>query len=42
VLVTLIGGSYEGCWPAILTDAHGIVLVYNPEKPAHEQEIALW
>ena len=34
--------SYESCWPAILADAHGVVLVYNPDKPAHEQEVALW
>jgi len=30
------------CWPAIKKDAVGVVLVYNPEKPNHEQEIAEW
>jgi hypothetical protein len=34
--------SYEACWPAILQGAHGVLLVYNPDKPAHEQEVDLW
>ncbi|CAM9877057.1 unnamed protein product [Chrysoparadoxa australica] len=34
--------SYEGCWPAILKDADGVLLVYNPEIPAHEPEVGIW
>uniref|UniRef100_A0A7S1XMT3 Uncharacterized protein n=1 Tax=Phaeomonas parva TaxID=124430 RepID=A0A7S1XMT3_9STRA len=34
--------SFENCWPAIMSDADGVVLVYNPGNPAHETEIVLW
>ena len=34
--------SYEGTWPAIINDANGVILVYNPAKPAQEQEITIW
>ncbi|KAG5193104.1 FAP9, ras superfamily GTPase-like flagellar protein [Tribonema minus] len=34
--------SYETCWPAIIKDADGVVLVFNPEIPTHEPEIATW
>jgi len=30
------------CWPAIKKDAVGAVLVYNPEKQNHEQELEDW
>merc|ERR1719420_2708933 len=29
-------------WPAIKKDCVGIVMVYNPEKPNHEQELEQW
>merc|ERR1719486_743294 len=34
--------KYTKCWPAIQKDAVGCVLVYNPERPNHEQEIEKW
>ena len=34
--------SYEPCWPSIMADAHGVVLVYNPQKAQQEQEVTLW
>lgn len=40
--VCLCAASFEPCWPAVLNDAHGVILVYNPEKAVQEQEITLW
>eukprot|EP00444_Apocalathium_aciculiferum_P030395 CAMPEP_0183444756 /NCGR_PEP_ID=MMETSP0370-20130417/95898_1 /TAXON_ID=268820 /ORGANISM="Peridinium aciculiferum, Strain PAER-2" /LENGTH=195 /DNA_ID=CAMNT_0025635195 /DNA_START=63 /DNA_END=650 /DNA_ORIENTATION=+ len=40
-----VSGNYQmfqKCWPAIKQDAAGVVLVYNPEKEKHEQEIEQW
>jgi len=34
--------KYQKCWPAIKKDAVGCVLVYNPERTNHEQEIEQW
>lgn len=34
--------QYEGCWPAILRDAHGVVLVYDPTIKEQEKDIELW
>jgi len=34
--------KYSKCWPAIKKDAVGCVLVYNPEKAGHEQEVEQW
>ena len=38
------GGStdYESCWPAIMKDTAGVVLVYNPENEGHVAESAAW
>jgi Rab-like protein 5 len=33
---------YESCWPAIIKDANGVILVYNPESHVHESEAILW
>ena len=34
--------QYEGCWPAILRDACGVVLVYDPTIKEQEKDIELW
>eukprot|EP00439_Symbiodinium_sp_Y106_P066061 s1972_g10.t1 len=34
--------KFQKCWPAIKKDAVGAILVYNPEKPNHEQEVEQW
>ena len=34
--------QYEGCWPAILKDVHGVLLVYDPTIKEQEKEIELW
>ena len=33
---------YEGCWPAMAKDTHGVVLVHNPNQPQHEKELERW
>jgi len=34
--------SYEACWPAVMKDTDGVILVYNPESHVHESEAMLW
>jgi len=41
--------QYESCWNAIMQGQkqnderlNGVVLVYNPEIPGHDQEVGLW
>lgn len=34
--------SFENCWPAIMADVDGVVLVYDPGNPSQEQEIGMW
>mmetsp|Transcript_43664 Transcript_43664/g.112807 ORF Transcript_43664/g.112807 Transcript_43664/m.112807 type:complete len:193 (-) Transcript_43664:98-676(-) len=34
--------KFQKCWPAIKQDCVGVILVYNPEKEKHEQEIEQW
>jgi len=34
--------QYEGCWPAILRDVSGVVLVYDPSVKEQEKDIELW
>mmetsp|Transcript_17395 Transcript_17395/g.18136 ORF Transcript_17395/g.18136 Transcript_17395/m.18136 type:complete len:172 (+) Transcript_17395:21-536(+) len=34
--------SYEGCWRAIMHEADGVVLIYNPDAPSQDQQIGDW
>mmetsp|Transcript_11762 Transcript_11762/g.34835 ORF Transcript_11762/g.34835 Transcript_11762/m.34835 type:complete len:194 (+) Transcript_11762:71-652(+) len=34
--------QYEACWPAILANVVGVILVFNPEQPGHDREIGKW
>ena len=34
--------KYENCWGAILRDAHGVIMVYDPSVKTQEKEIELW
>eukprot|EP00322_Chrysochromulina_rotalis_P031869 CAMPEP_0115845244 /NCGR_PEP_ID=MMETSP0287-20121206/9253_1 /TAXON_ID=412157 /ORGANISM="Chrysochromulina rotalis, Strain UIO044" /LENGTH=183 /DNA_ID=CAMNT_0003299013 /DNA_START=147 /DNA_END=698 /DNA_ORIENTATION=- len=34
--------QYESCWPALLRDAVGVVLVYDPTIKEQERDIELW
>ncbi|XP_078234946.1 intraflagellar transport protein 22 homolog [Pogona vitticeps] len=34
--------KFETCWPALVKDAHGVVVVFNPGLPSHVKEIEMW
>ena len=34
--------SYESCWKAIMNNADGVILVYNPDAPSQDQQLADW
>ena len=34
--------KYESCWVAILREAAGVVLVYDPSIKEQEKEIQMW
>jgi hypothetical protein len=34
--------SYESCWKAIMNSADGVILVYNPDAPSQDQQLADW
>lgn len=42
LLFVQCNGRFEGCWPAIMQDADGIIFVYNPEAAGQTQEIGDW
>ena len=33
---------FDKCWPAVIHQSHGVVLVYNPDEPAQTKEVELW
>lgn len=38
------GGNFkfESCWPALMKDSNGVVIVFNPDIPSHLEEIETW
>jgi intraflagellar transport protein 22 len=34
--------KYESCWKAMMTEADGVILVYNPDAPAQDEQIEDW
>lgn len=34
--------SYESCWKAIMHNADGIILVFNPDAPSQDQQLVDW
>jgi len=34
--------SYESCWKAIMHNADGVILVYNPDAPSQDQQLSDW
>ena len=34
--------KFQNCWAAILKDAHGVVLVYDPSVKTQEKEVENW
>ncbi|NXY82448.1 IFT22 protein, partial [Alcedo cyanopectus] len=33
---------FETCWPAMMKDSHGVIIVFNPELPSDLKEIEMW
>ncbi|XP_077167168.1 intraflagellar transport protein 22 homolog [Paroedura picta] len=34
--------KFETCWPALMKDSHGVIIVFNPDLPSHLKEIETW
>ncbi|XP_049643840.1 intraflagellar transport protein 22 homolog [Suncus etruscus] len=34
--------KFESCWPALMKDAQGVVIVFNAHVPSHLKEIESW
>ncbi|XP_004587021.1 intraflagellar transport protein 22 homolog [Ochotona princeps] len=34
--------KFESCWPALMKDAQGVVIVFNADMPSHLKEIEMW
>ena len=33
---------FESCWKAIMHEADGVILVYDPDAPSQDQQIGDW
>lgn len=33
---------FEGCWRSIMMGADGVIIVFNPDVPGHEQQLSEW
>lgn len=33
---------FESCWPALIKDSSGVVIIFNPDVPSHLKEIETW
>ncbi|XP_073421718.1 intraflagellar transport protein 22 homolog isoform X2 [Dendrobates tinctorius] len=36
------GVRFESCWPALMKDSHGVIIVFNSDIPSHLKEIEIW
>ncbi|XP_043855252.1 intraflagellar transport protein 22 homolog isoform X2 [Dromiciops gliroides] len=36
------GVRFESCWPALMKDSHGVVIIFNADIPSHLKEIEMW
>ncbi|XP_032965781.1 intraflagellar transport protein 22 homolog isoform X1 [Rhinolophus ferrumequinum] len=34
--------KFESCWPALMKDSHGVVIIFNADIPSHLKEIEMW
>ncbi|XP_054452082.1 intraflagellar transport protein 22 homolog [Anoplopoma fimbria] len=34
--------KFESCWPAMIKDSSGVVIIFNPDVPSHLKEIETW
>ena len=41
-LLTVNYFRYEACWRAIMHEADGVILVYNPDTPGQDQQLNDW
>ena len=39
---SLLPCRFESCWPALMKDSHGVVIVFNADIPSHLKEIEMW
>lgn len=38
----LFSYRFESCWPALMKDSGGVVIIFNPDVPSHLKEIETW
>ncbi|XP_029380917.1 intraflagellar transport protein 22 homolog isoform X2 [Echeneis naucrates] len=36
------GVRFESCWPALMKDSSGVVIIFNPDVPSQLKEIETW
>ncbi|XP_030648950.1 intraflagellar transport protein 22 homolog isoform X2 [Chanos chanos] len=36
------GVRFESCWPALMKDSNGVIIVFNPDVPSHLKEVETW
>uniref|UniRef100_G3PYR2 Intraflagellar transport 22 homolog (Chlamydomonas) n=1 Tax=Gasterosteus aculeatus TaxID=69293 RepID=G3PYR2_GASAC len=36
------GVRFESCWPAMMEDSSGVVIIFDPDVPSHLNEIETW
>uniref|UniRef100_A0A7N4PRD6 Intraflagellar transport 22 n=1 Tax=Sarcophilus harrisii TaxID=9305 RepID=A0A7N4PRD6_SARHA len=36
------GVRFESCWPALMKDSQGVVIIFNADIPSHLKEIEMW
>ncbi|XP_004442208.2 PREDICTED: intraflagellar transport protein 22 homolog [Ceratotherium simum simum] len=34
--------KFESCWPALMKDSHGVVIIFNADTPSHLRELERW
>ncbi|KAM9320303.1 intraflagellar transport protein 22 homolog [Gastrophryne carolinensis] len=34
--------KFESCWPAVMKDAHGVIIAFNSDIPSHLKELEIW
>ncbi|XP_077336641.1 intraflagellar transport protein 22 homolog isoform X1 [Lithobates pipiens] len=34
--------KFDSCWPAIMKDSHGVMIIFNADIPSHLKEIEMW
>ncbi|XP_063059589.1 intraflagellar transport protein 22 homolog [Engraulis encrasicolus] len=34
--------KFESCWPALMKDSNGVVIVFNADVPSHVREVETW